>query len=76
MKTVINVDYCKGCNICTYICPKSVYAKSHNISERGYFVPVVAAPEKCFNHSRTGKMICELCVLSCPEQAISWVPEE
>jgi Pyruvate/2-oxoacid:ferredoxin oxidoreductase delta subunit len=35
----------------------------------------VSAPENCFNHERTEKLICELCVLSCPDQAISWKPE-
>lgn len=39
-------------------------------------MPGVTSPENCFNHERTGKMLCELCVLSCPEQAIKWVPEE
>ena len=76
MKTEINPAYCKGCNICVYVCPKSVYTKSKKLSEQGYFVPNVSSPENCFNHERTGKMLCELCVLSCPEQAIKWVPEE
>jgi len=76
MKAKINPNYCKGCNICIYICPKGCYSKGDNLSDMGYFVPNVSAPEKCFNHGRKGKMICELCVLSCPDQAITWVKEE
>jgi len=72
----INPKYCKGCNICIYICPKGCYSKGDDISELGYTVPKVSAGEKCFNRGRTSKMICELCVLSCPDQAISWKKEE
>lgn len=76
MKSKINPKYCKGCDICIYICPKGCYSKSNEISEQGYFVPLVSAPEKCFNHGRKEKMLCELCVLSCPDQAITWVRED
>ncbi len=76
MKTVIDLKYCKGCNICVYICPKSCYSKGADISERGYFAAVVSSPESCYNWKREGKLICELCTLSCPDQAISWKPEE
>lgn len=75
MKAVVNHKYCKGCNICVYICPKKCYTKGANISEMGYFAAVNSFPEKCYNHNREGKMICELCILSCPDQAISWHPE-
>lgn len=76
MKTVIDPKYCKGCNICVYICPKKCYTKGAELSERGYFAAVVSAPESCYNWKREEKLICELCTLSCPDQAISWHPEE
>ncbi|UCE44813.1 MAG: ferredoxin family protein [Methanobacteriota archaeon] len=75
MKPEIGLAYCKGCNICIYMCPKKCYSKGADISERGYFAAVVSDPENCFNHDRSDKLICELCILSCPDQAISWVPE-
>lgn len=75
MKTAIDLRHCKGCNICIYICPRKCYSRGSEISPTGYFAAVVSAPEKCYNHNRQGKLICELCVLSCPDQAISWVPE-
>lgn len=75
MRAEINLKYCKGCNVCIYMCPKECFSKGADISERGYFAAVVSAPENCFNHDRTEKLICELCVLSCPDQAISWKTE-
>lgn len=76
MKPVINTKYCKGCNICIYICPKKCYSRGTDISEMGYFAAVVSAQEKCYNHNKEDNLICELCVLSCPDQAISWTAEE
>ncbi len=76
MRTVIDLKHCKGCNICVYICPKKCYSKGPDLSPKGYFAAVVSSPESCYNWKREGKLICELCVLSCPDQAISWKPEE
>jgi 2-oxoglutarate ferredoxin oxidoreductase subunit delta len=76
MKPVVDLKYCKACNICIYMCPKKCFSKGADLSEKGYFAAVVSAPENCFNHDREGKLICELCVLSCPDQAISWHPED
>lgn len=75
MKPVIDPKLCKGCNVCVYICPKKCYSKGTDLSEMGYFDAVVSAAEKCYNHNREGKLICELCILSCPDQAIAWKPE-
>jgi len=75
MKPVIDPKLCKGCNICVYICPKKCYSKGTEILEAGYFTAVVSAREKCYNHNRQGKLVCELCVMSCPDQAISWHEE-
>jgi len=75
MKTAINLKHCKGCNICVYICPKKCYSKGTELSPRGYFAAVVSAPENCYNHKKDDNPICELCILSCPDQAISWTPE-
>ncbi|UCE80975.1 MAG: ferredoxin family protein [Methanobacteriota archaeon] len=75
MRPEINLKHCKACDICVYMCPNDCFSRGVDISDRGYFAAVVSAPEKCFNHGRTKKLICELCVLSCPDQAISWKDE-
>jgi Pyruvate/2-oxoacid:ferredoxin oxidoreductase delta subunit len=35
----------------------------------------VSAPENCYNHKKDDNPICELCILSCPDQAITWTSE-
>jgi 2-oxoglutarate ferredoxin oxidoreductase subunit delta len=75
MKPVVDPKLCKACNICVYICPKKCYTKGTEILQAGYFTAVVSYPEKCYNHNRKGKLVCELCVLGCPDQAISWAEE-
>jgi 2-oxoglutarate ferredoxin oxidoreductase subunit delta len=75
MKPVIDPRLCKACNICVYICPKKCYSKGVKIGETGYFTADVSAHEKCYNHNRQGKLVCELCIMSCPDQAISWHEE-
>ncbi|MCX8173661.1 MAG: ferredoxin family protein [Thermoplasmata archaeon] len=77
MHPEINPDYCKGCHLCVHVCPKKVYSKSEKISKRGAVLPAVDHPEQCVNAKKsTGeKLSCELCVLSCPDQAIKLVGE-
>jgi 2-oxoglutarate ferredoxin oxidoreductase subunit delta len=77
MVTVINSDYCKGCNLCVVTCPVKVYKEGDKPSSRGYFVPKIVNVEKCMDYKRKKgeKKKCELCVLVCPDQAISWSNE-
>jgi 2-oxoglutarate ferredoxin oxidoreductase subunit delta len=70
---LINGDYCKGCQICVEVCPKTVYDESTEFSDMGYLVPIVARYDDCIDHNRIKKgkkQACELCILSCPDQAI------
>ena len=55
--------------------PQEVLFEGGGDIRNGYFDAVARSTEKCYNHNREGKLICELCVLSCPDQAISWHPE-
>ncbi|ENN96670.1 4Fe-4S ferredoxin [Methanocaldococcus villosus KIN24-T80] len=59
----INERFCKGCYICIFVCPKKVFEKSDKLNKKGIYPPIAKYPEKC---SR-----CNLCVLQCPDQAIS-----
>jgi len=63
MKIEINENYCKGCDICIFVCPRDVFIKSDKLNKKGVYLPIVKFPEKCTN--------CQLCVLQCPDQAIS-----
>ena len=42
---------------------------------KGCNICVYICPKKCYNHNREGKLVCELCIMSCPDQAISWHEE-
>lgn len=58
---VIEVDSCKGCTLCTAVCPQHVLHMSRDhFNARGYRPVVLDDPEgKC-----TG---CGLCALICPD---------
>ncbi|WP_292460350.1 ferredoxin family protein [Methanothermococcus sp. Ax23] len=63
MKIEINENYCKGCDICIFVCPRDVFVKSDKLNKKGVYPPIAENPEKCTN--------CQLCVLQCPDQAIT-----
>jgi len=78
MQIEINREYCKGCNLCIIVCPRKVFEESKEMGEWGVLIPTVAHPERCPNINRRDKRkaVCELCILTCPDQAIQWREEE
>ena len=58
---LVDVDRCKGCELCTTVCPQNVLHMSHNrFNARGYRPVELVNPEaKC-----TG---CAICALLCPD---------
>ena len=65
MSVRIIKEFCKGCEYCLEICPQQVFELKKNSSQlnsRGYYVPIVAHPEKCSK--------CRMCELICPDFAI------
>lgn len=66
-------EYCKGCDICIEYCPVKVFESGEEPNEKGYFVPVVAHPERCTKLKTSrhlGREVCNLCQDMCPEFAI------
>ena len=63
IEIVINLDYCKGCNICVAVCPKEVLRPSNQISAKGYVLPEAVNLEAC--------TYCKLCEIVCPDLAIA-----
>lgn len=57
----IDVERCKGCELCVDYCPTSVLAMSPEFNAKGYHFPV-AASQECF--------ACQACYIICPEFAI------
>ncbi|NWF56790.1 MAG: 4Fe-4S dicluster domain-containing protein [Syntrophaceae bacterium] len=64
---LIDVQTCKGCNLCVEVCPRKVFAQGDRRSRSGYSMPAVAAPEKC--------SVCFLCEMTCPDLAITLIEE-
>jgi 2-oxoglutarate ferredoxin oxidoreductase subunit delta len=54
---VMDENMCKKCNICVAFCPKKVF------DARAGATPRIVRPEDCIG--------CELCVLRCPDFALS-----
>ncbi|MCD6106562.1 MAG: hypothetical protein DRN14_00325 [Thermoplasmata archaeon] len=73
MHPVIDESLCKRCMICVWVCPKGVF-EGEFLSLLGSPLPEVARPSDCINWGRSDTP-CELCMLSCPEHAIEYVPE-
>lgn len=72
-KIRINEKYCKGCNLCVEYCPMKVFEEGTEPSERGYFVPRVAHPERCTKIKLSKvlkRKVCGLCQDVCPDFAI------
>ncbi len=79
MKLIIDEDRCKGCNICTTVCPYNIFQEGNHLNKRGIIIPVLDRPERCTNcrlQKLYGRQLCGVCQLICPDQAISWVDEE
>jgi len=63
---VINDAWCKGCELCIDVCPRSgVFAVSDEVNSKGYRRIRIANLALC-----TG---CQLCELMCPDIAINIV---
>ena len=63
-KVTINIDICKGCELCTTACPKKIVALSKDkINAKGYHPAEVTDMEKCIG--------CASCAMICPDCAIT-----
>lgn len=61
---VIDEDRCKGCQLCTTVCPKDLVTMSESFNSKGYHPSKLEDPEgEC-----TG---CTMCALMCPDVAIT-----
>lgn len=64
-RIVIDEDRCKGCLICTMVCPKGIIVQSGRFNAKGYKVAEVPEPDMA---QCTG---CASCALVCPDVAIA-----
>jgi 2-oxoglutarate ferredoxin oxidoreductase subunit delta len=62
-RVVINREFCKGCALCTYACPRGVLVISRDFNSRGYYPVMVTDEEQCAG--------CGFCAQVCPDVAIA-----
>jgi 2-oxoglutarate ferredoxin oxidoreductase subunit delta len=64
-RIVIDETLCKGCELCTTVCPKDlIQMASNRFTPKGYRPAELVDPEKAC----TG---CAICAVICPDAAIS-----
>lgn len=60
---VVDVERCKGCEVCTVNCPTNVIAMTKEVNGKGYHYAYMEHPEDC-----TG---CSNCAIVCPDGVIT-----
>ncbi len=79
MKIEIDESRCKGCNLCTVGCPYKIFQAGKFANMRGVLVPILDRPERCTNcrlQHLYGRVLCGVCQLTCPDQAIRFMDEK
>ena len=60
---VVDIEKCKGCELCVYACPTQVIAMSPDVNGKGYHYAEAVNPDAC-----TG---CTNCAVVCPDGVIT-----
>jgi 2-oxoglutarate ferredoxin oxidoreductase subunit delta len=60
---VVDIERCKGCELCVEACPTSVIRMERKVNGKGYHFAYMENPEEC-----TG---CNNCAIVCPDGVIT-----
>lgn len=61
-KIIIDSSRCKGCELCTIVCPQSLIIISEKLNQAGFYPASFISSRKCNG--------CSLCAVICPDIAI------
>lgn len=60
---VVDIEKCKGCNLCVVNCPTHVISLSHEVNAKGYNYAYMEHPDLC--------NACTNCAIVCPDGVIT-----
>ncbi len=61
-KPVFHIERCKGCELCTVVCPKNIIIMSNRFNNKGYRCSSCSDESLCIG--------CMLCAKTCPDMVI------
>lgn len=64
----INVERCKSCGLCVYICPKEILGLGEVANSKGYYTVEMKDQTQC--------IACGFCALICPDLVLEVYREE
>jgi len=65
----IDEDICKGCGLCTIVCPKKIMVINRDkLNSKGYRPAMQSDPVQC--------IACAMCAIMCPDSAITVEKED
>lgn len=63
-KITVNFERCKGCGLCTTVCPKKIVElQKKKMNSKGYFTAECIDNDKCIG--------CAMCATMCPDCCIT-----
>ena len=60
---VVDIERCKGCEVCLDACPNDVLAMEKEVNGKGYHYSYMENPEDCVG--------CSNCAIVCPDGVIT-----
>ena len=60
---VVDIEKCKGCEVCVVNCPTNVIRLTREVNGKGYHFAYMEVPEACIG--------CANCAVVCPDGVIS-----
>ena len=60
---VVDIEKCKGCEVCTVACPNAVIGMNQDVNSKGYHYAYMVNPDDCVG--------CANCAIVCPDGVIT-----